>query len=252
MLQAKLHDLHSTDLMSLRRAYKSLAQHVQALEVESKHLPALLERAAEPSVTPEWVAGQTRLVAGVTAGVYAAGRLLAAMKVREAGPVAAALAVLGAGYVGLRLLASAGRRLVEVGRRRQAAQQELQADLRAVMERVQIMAELAESGLRLHRLHASQHTTFVEPQLPNHMPQPQPLAPPPSGPAPPQQQPSPHQQTQQWPPPAPPVAPAPAVLPLGPRELPSAPESQQQQLQAAGAAPKYPVMGYPAVPQTAG
>ncbi|KAG2454987.1 hypothetical protein HYH02_000812 [Chlamydomonas schloesseri] len=79
-LQAKLHDLHSTDLMSLRRAYKSLAQHVQALE----HLPALLERAAEPSVTPEWVAGQTRLVAGVSAAVYAVGRLLAAMKVRGA------------------------------------------------------------------------------------------------------------------------------------------------------------------------
>lgn len=52
--------------------------------------------------------------------------------------MAAALAMLGAGYVGLRLLASAGRRLVEVGRRRQAAQQELQADLRAVMERVQV------------------------------------------------------------------------------------------------------------------
>eukprot|EP00198_Chlamydomonas_reinhardtii_P008121 XP_001697458.1 predicted protein [Chlamydomonas reinhardtii] len=238
--------------MSLRRAYKSLAQHVQALEVESKHLPSLLARAAEPSVTPEWVAGQTRLAAGVTAAVYAAGRLLAAMKVREAGPVAAALAMLGAGYVGLRLLASAGRRLVEVGRRRQAAQQELQADLRAVMERVQIMAELAESGLRLHRLHASQHTTFTEPQQPNHMPQPQPLAPPPSaGPAPLQQQQHQHQLPPQWPPPGPPVA------PIGLNELPSAPvpqRQQPQQQQAAGAAPvvKYPVMGYPAVPQPSG
>ncbi|KXZ41296.1 hypothetical protein GPECTOR_572g614 [Gonium pectorale] len=35
-LESKLGDLHATDVSSLRRAYKSLAQHVQALNIESK------------------------------------------------------------------------------------------------------------------------------------------------------------------------------------------------------------------------
>ncbi|KAG2482411.1 hypothetical protein HYH03_018646 [Edaphochlamys debaryana] len=142
--------------MSLRRAYKSLAQHVQALDVETRHLPTVLERTEEAGVTPEFVAEQTRTAAVVAAAVYGTNRLLRAARVQDAGPLTALLALLGAGFVGLRAVFGALGRLGAVAGRRRRAQEELRADLRAVMERVQIMLGLAESGLRLHRLHATQ------------------------------------------------------------------------------------------------
>ncbi|GIL64738.1 hypothetical protein Vafri_18616 [Volvox africanus] len=80
-LEAKLGELHVTDISSLRRAYKSLAQHVQALDVETKHLPSLVERATEPSVNSDFVAQQIRVVAAVTAGAYGVARLLRALRV---------------------------------------------------------------------------------------------------------------------------------------------------------------------------
>ncbi|GLI59379.1 hypothetical protein VaNZ11_001244, partial [Volvox africanus] len=157
-LEAKLGDLHATDVSSLRRAYKSLAQHVQALDVETKHLPSLMDRAIEPSVNPDFVAQQIRVIAVVTAGAYGVARLLRALRVPEAGTITAGLGLLGFIYAGVRVTAASLQRLGEAASRRRRAQAELRGDLRALRERVQVMTDLVESGLRLHRLHPAQQS----------------------------------------------------------------------------------------------
>ncbi|EFJ40435.1 hypothetical protein VOLCADRAFT_108156 [Volvox carteri f. nagariensis] len=168
-LEVKLGDLHATDVSSLRRAYKTLAQHVQALDVESKaseqtgicsspHLPSLLDKTNAPSVTSDFVAQQIQRLAAATAAVYAVGRLLRALRIPAAGRTTAGLALLGLCYTGVRLVAATVQRLGTTAARRRRARDELRRDLRALRERVQVMADLVESGLRLHGLHASQQS----------------------------------------------------------------------------------------------
>ncbi|GLC42684.1 hypothetical protein PLESTB_001127000 [Pleodorina starrii] len=194
-LESKLGDLHATDVSSLRRAYKSLAQHVLVLDVETKHLPALLDRSTEPSLTPGFLAQQARLVAAVTAAVVGTGRLLRTLRVEDAGPITAGLTLLGVFFAGVRLAAATVQRLGSAAARRQQAQGELRSDLRAVRERVQVMADLVESGLRLHRMHPSQQSQMALQGQQQPPPQQELLLPPP--PPPPLENWGPQQQ-QQW------------------------------------------------------
>ncbi|GIL77414.1 hypothetical protein Vretimale_2772 [Volvox reticuliferus] len=133
-----------------------LAQSPTTPKIHMDHLPSLMERSTEPSVNSDFVAQQIRVVAAVTTAVYGVTRLLRIMRVPEAGTVTAGLGILGFIYASVRLTASSLQRLGLTASRRRQAQAELRGDLRALRERVQVMVDLVESGLRLHRLHPAQ------------------------------------------------------------------------------------------------
>jgi len=58
-LQTKLGELHATDLVALRRAHATLAQHAGALQCESSDADELLRQVLEsPLLSPEWWADE--------------------------------------------------------------------------------------------------------------------------------------------------------------------------------------------------
>ena len=70
-LEKKLGSLHATDVNSLRRAYRTLAQHVTALELESRHIPNLLSQLETRIVSPHIIAQEVRFQGSLTVHFYA-------------------------------------------------------------------------------------------------------------------------------------------------------------------------------------
>ena len=66
-LQRQLGELHCTDANALRRAYKALCQHVDALDQESSGMLEELERFETDVMTPDAVATEARIAASKAA-----------------------------------------------------------------------------------------------------------------------------------------------------------------------------------------
>ncbi len=67
-LRLRLGELHCTDVNALRRAYKTLCQHVEALDQEARGMLEELQSMETEVLTPEVVASEVRGAAGVAAG----------------------------------------------------------------------------------------------------------------------------------------------------------------------------------------
>lgn len=70
-LQTELGKAHCTDVNGLRRAYKSLCQHVEALVQESKHIDSEIKAIDTELITADDVATEVGLL-GVVSGVVCA------------------------------------------------------------------------------------------------------------------------------------------------------------------------------------
>jgi hypothetical protein len=67
-LQSKLGELHGSDLTAVRRAYRTLCQHVAALEEESAGMVAGLAEIETQAVPPELVAKEASAGWGLGGG----------------------------------------------------------------------------------------------------------------------------------------------------------------------------------------
>eukprot|EP00200_Dunaliella_tertiolecta_P007452 CAMPEP_0202369838 /NCGR_PEP_ID=MMETSP1127-20130417/1587_1 /ASSEMBLY_ACC=CAM_ASM_000462 /TAXON_ID=3047 /ORGANISM="Dunaliella tertiolecta, Strain CCMP1320" /LENGTH=145 /DNA_ID=CAMNT_0048965613 /DNA_START=61 /DNA_END=497 /DNA_ORIENTATION=- len=77
-LQRKLEVYHCSDVNAIRRAYKSLAQHIHALDIESRHIPTLLREIETTVLSPQIVAQEIAVAAVVAGSVWATDRGLGA------------------------------------------------------------------------------------------------------------------------------------------------------------------------------
>mmetsp|Transcript_35274 Transcript_35274/g.89259 ORF Transcript_35274/g.89259 Transcript_35274/m.89259 type:complete len:187 (-) Transcript_35274:344-904(-) len=143
-LRTRLHDLHCTDVNSLRRAHKTLQQHVQALDIESRHLGNLVAQVDTPVITPEGLAKDIGAVAGIIATTWGIHRGLACIRLPPSKQMTRVMVIGAAALVGWRLLRSGAARLRQVLMRSKSAKAQLLEDWKAVADRIAIMVQLCE------------------------------------------------------------------------------------------------------------
>lgn len=155
-LQEKLGDLHATDINSLRRAYKTLTQHVEALDLESKPLASLIQEIETNLMTPTSVANDIGFMASMAAASYTINRVIKLMNIPDIEPVARLATLAGVCLVGWRLVTSTGTRVTRMLLRNRRAKAQLQQEWKNIHQRVEVMVQLAQSGLAAHPYAASQ------------------------------------------------------------------------------------------------
>ena len=142
LLEGKLAELHGTDLVALRRANASMAQHVTALAAEAAELPARL-KAIETSVFDARLAARELAVVAVSAGsAYGLHGIL----IREKGmPLWVRLApfVLAGAYAITHVVANAESRWEGIARRNAARKAELLRQAEVLLQRVEVMQALS-------------------------------------------------------------------------------------------------------------
>jgi hypothetical protein len=142
-LEGKLAALHATDLVALRRASASMAQHVAALAAEAAELDVRL-RSIETSVFDARLAARELAVVAVSAGTAYG---LHGILVRERGmPLWVRLApfVLAAAYSLTHVVANAESRWEGIARRNAARKAELVRQAGVLLERVAVMQALSQ------------------------------------------------------------------------------------------------------------
>eukprot|EP00887_Chlorella_sp_A99_P008114 scaffold12.g8114.t1 len=143
LLQRKLGRLHCTDVNALRRAYKSVSQHIDALEQESAGMVEALREFETAILPPELVAHELGVATAVGVGVAILSETARAVApLKSAATIAKGLWVVGGAVVLLRLgagaLAHVGGLLVRNSKRKRR----LLRKLEAVQEWVAILAAL--------------------------------------------------------------------------------------------------------------
>lgn len=146
-LQKQLGALHSTDLVALRRAHKSLTQHVTALKSESKGIDsALLE--VETDVFATHFIAEQMTAAGIVAGVaWTFLTWVSAQKFKDKRVksfIYGATAVVSALAVGGHTLVQCFRRVARVTEGNRSAIDRLSQDWKLVKDRIQIMDDLSQ------------------------------------------------------------------------------------------------------------
>jgi len=69
-LEVKLEQMHVSDVHALRRAHKTLSQHIQALSIESAHVPSLLASFETSMLTPSTIATEAGVLAAISASAW--------------------------------------------------------------------------------------------------------------------------------------------------------------------------------------
>ena len=151
LLEGKLATLHATDLVALRRANASMAQHVAALAAEAAELPARL-KSIETSVFDARLAARELAVVAVSAGsAYGLHGIL----IREKGmPLWVRLApfVLAGAYALTHVVANAESRWEGIARRNAARKAELLRQAELLLQRIDVMQALATPAPPLPQL----------------------------------------------------------------------------------------------------
>lgn len=144
-LQRKLGDLHATDVNALRRAYRSLAQHVDALEHESAGMVEQMQEFETAVLPPELVARELGVAAAVAAGVSVLAQTAKVLPgLRSPGLVAKGLWLVGGAVVLFRLSAGALAHWAVMLDRNARRKRRLLRKLETIQERVAIMSALQQ------------------------------------------------------------------------------------------------------------
>ena len=143
LLSGKLAELHSTDLVALRRAHASLTQHVAALAAEAAELPARLNALETRVFDPRLVSRELAVVAVSAGGAYGLHQIL----IKEKGmPLWVRLApfVLAGAYSVAHVVANAESRWEGIARRNAARKAELLRQAEVLLQRIEVMQALAQ------------------------------------------------------------------------------------------------------------
>jgi hypothetical protein len=143
LLQGKLAVLHATDLVALRRASASLAQHVAALTAEAAELDARLKAIETDVFDARLVAREVAVVAASAGGAYA----MHAILVREQGmPLWLRLApfILAGAYSLTHVVANAESRWEGIARRNKTRKAELLRQAELILQRIDVMRALSQ------------------------------------------------------------------------------------------------------------
>lgn len=177
-LQRRLGELHATDLNALRRAYRSLCQHVSALEGEAQGLGAAVEILETELVSPEYVASQLGWSACVALAASVAHSTLKAAVGRNllgrADVVARVFWVAGAALVVARLTTSMYWRWISMARSNAAIKRQIAAQVAAVDVSVGRAGGGAGVGETVVPIARAAHATLCQPRT--HPPAPLPHA----------------------------------------------------------------------------
>ncbi|GAX83679.1 hypothetical protein CEUSTIGMA_g11104.t1 [Chlamydomonas eustigma] len=141
-LEQQLHDLHATDLNGLRRAHKSLVQHITALRIESKHLAGVITRIEDNIITPSHVAVDLGYCSAVISAAWAADRAL--RHCRLPSPPAGLLAFVAGSIILWKVGQRMTKRFAFVVGRNKTVKTQLAGDWQVVEERIQILESLAK------------------------------------------------------------------------------------------------------------
>mmetsp|Transcript_26066 Transcript_26066/g.56917 ORF Transcript_26066/g.56917 Transcript_26066/m.56917 type:complete len:174 (+) Transcript_26066:149-670(+) len=152
-LEKKLGDLHCTDVNHLRRAYTTLTQHAQALDIESKHLSNLISELQTSIISAQYVATELTYTSAVVAASYTIDRCLRLARLPSPSLL---LAVAATSLVVWRLARTSSRRLLEAMERNKRTKQQLLTDWKVVQQRIAVLAELARADLSKYRKQGGQ------------------------------------------------------------------------------------------------
>mmetsp|Transcript_13238 Transcript_13238/g.40097 ORF Transcript_13238/g.40097 Transcript_13238/m.40097 type:complete len:301 (+) Transcript_13238:224-1126(+) len=135
-LQRKLGDVHDGDYNALARAYRSLVQHIQALQMEAQMMKKHIDALDVEVMNPDEVCSELGAVGVVTAVAVAANRMF---KGRNLAALRLSIYAGGAIYLGIRFTAAGIGRLGSLLRSNRQRKRRLQQDWDALVERIRIM-----------------------------------------------------------------------------------------------------------------
>uniref|UniRef100_A0A7S3VNC2 Uncharacterized protein n=1 Tax=Dunaliella tertiolecta TaxID=3047 RepID=A0A7S3VNC2_DUNTE len=141
-LQRKLEVYHCSDVNAIRRAYKSLAQHIHALDIESRHIPTLLREIETTVLSPQIVAQEIAVAAVVAGSVWATDRGLGALRIPRHRLLSQVALAAGVGLLGWHLGTSLSRHLWSVFKKNRRVKGQLLDDWTAIQRRIDIMSQL--------------------------------------------------------------------------------------------------------------
>ncbi|KAL3142221.1 hypothetical protein ABBQ38_002569 [Trebouxia sp. C0009 RCD-2024] len=180
-LKRELGDLHGTDTVALRRAYKSLAQHVAALQEESRKVEDNIHNLQEELLKSSDIAQAVIEAGSVAAGSFAVTRAVRAsplQNLRSVSSLCGGIWVCGIAFLGMRLIQGICHKAWTSGYTNPAVKRQLVSDWQHLQERITIMSQLldwAQSDALLQQ----QDVPLSEPrQLPSAPPLPAASAPP--------------------------------------------------------------------------
>ncbi|KAF5843722.1 hypothetical protein DUNSADRAFT_8237 [Dunaliella salina] len=142
-LQRKLEVYHCSDVNAIRRAYRSLAQHIHALDIESRHIPTLLREIETTVLSPQIVAQEIAVAAAVAGSAWATDRGLGALRVPRYRLISQAALVAGIGLLGWHLGTRLSRHLCSVFKRNRHVKGQLLDDWAVIQRRIDVMSQLA-------------------------------------------------------------------------------------------------------------
>ncbi|GAB4822995.1 hypothetical protein N2152v2_010041 [Parachlorella kessleri] len=141
-LQQHLGDLHCTDLNALRRAYRTLCQHIEALEQESEGVLGELRGLETDVLTPDVVATELGAVSGVSVGLALTHQALKITPLAAAGWLFRGMWAVGGAYIAWRLTAGTLARIAGMLGRNSRRKRSLEDKLQTVEDRIRIMVSL--------------------------------------------------------------------------------------------------------------
>lgn len=143
-LQSKLGELHGSDLTAVRRAYRTLCQHVAALEEESAGMVAGLEEIETQAVPPELVAKELGVAAAVAFGLAVLRQTIKVLPLKQSPVLAKGMWLLGGAFVLARLTGGTLAHMTAMFHRNASRKRRLLQKLATVQERIEIMAALQQ------------------------------------------------------------------------------------------------------------
>lgn len=137
-LEQQIEDSHISDYNSLARAYRSLLQHIQALQVEAQIMKKHIDALDVEVMNPDEVSNQLTVAGIVAAVAVAANRVLTG---RRLVPLRHMVYVGGTLYLGISLTAATLGRLGSLLVHNRQRKRRLEHDWDALTERIRIMDE---------------------------------------------------------------------------------------------------------------
>lgn len=146
-LKRELGDLHGTDTVALRRAYKSLAQHVTALQEDCKKVAGNIHNLQEELLKSSDIAQAVIEAGSVAAGSFAITRAVRAsplQNLRNVSSFCGGIWVCGIAFLGIRLIKGICHKAWTSGYTNPAVKRQLVSDWMQLQERITIMSQLLD------------------------------------------------------------------------------------------------------------
>lgn len=171
-LKQELGALHGTEAVALRRAHKSLAQHVTALQAEGIRVEANIKSLQEDLLQSSDIAQAVIETGTVVAAAFAVTRAIRAsplQDLRSIGSLCGGVWVCGAAFLGLRLIKGVCNKAWASGYTNPTLKRQLITDWSLLQERIEIMTALLDgvpSSSKPHQYNTTLASSMNQPSAP--------------------------------------------------------------------------------------